>query len=415
MATLYCDPALGTGSDDGTSWENAYKTIAHALSHASSGDDIWIKASTTTLSAELTMVDGVKLYGGFAESLTGTSGSIAGRNLNVDITTIYGATTCRCLSISVASSTIDGIKFYRGSAGASYGGGIAITAGNHTVSNCTFLSCSATSGGGLDFRPSGDTTVNINNCTFTSCSATSYAGGGITASKSTGYLVVDNCTFTSCTSSTTGGGVYCNALGTIKNSKFYSCSYSGSANCGGGICFNVSSTVSNCVVTDCSGRYGGGVGVLSGTVDITNCTVCANTATHSSTASGGGIYRTAGTCNVTNCIVRDNTAKTSDNELSGTMTVTYSDIEGGYTGTGNIDSAPTFRSSYSGHPYEHLGSSACIDAANSGATGYLTTDILGRARYDDPLTSNTGTGTPNYADMGAYEYQGKFSLFPSMQ
>jgi hypothetical protein len=48
--------------------------------------------------------------------------------------------------------------------------------------------------------------------------------------------------------------------------------------------------------------------------------------------------------------------------------------------------------------------SPCIDAANG--TVAPTTDIDGYSRYDDPCTPNTGTGDPNYVDMGAYEYQG---------
>ncbi|MCU0663534.1 MAG: hypothetical protein MUC50_14550 [Myxococcota bacterium] len=49
--------------------------------------------------------------------------------------------------------------------------------------------------------------------------------------------------------------------------------------------------------------------------------------------------------------------------------------------------------------------SPCIDAANGDVAPQL--DLDGLSRYDDPLTPNTGAGTPNYADMGAYEYQGE--------
>jgi hypothetical protein len=63
----------------------------------------------------------------------------------------------------------------------------------------------------------------------------------------------------------------------------------------------------------------------------------------------------------------------------GTTTATYSDVQGGYTGTGNID------------------------AADGDAAPEL--DIEGNPRVDDTATANTGVGTPSYADMGAYEYQ----------
>ena len=48
--------------------------------------------------------------------------------------------------------------------------------------------------------------------------------------------------------------------------------------------------------------------------------------------------------------------------------------------------------------------SPCIDAADGAAAS--PTDILGRPRFDDPATPNTGTGTPPYADIGAYEFGG---------
>jgi parallel beta-helix repeat protein len=49
--------------------------------------------------------------------------------------------------------------------------------------------------------------------------------------------------------------------------------------------------------------------------------------------------------------------------------------------------------------------SPAIDSANSGATGEQTTDILGKARVDDPATPNTGAGPRRYDDRGAYEFQ----------
>jgi hypothetical protein len=47
--------------------------------------------------------------------------------------------------------------------------------------------------------------------------------------------------------------------------------------------------------------------------------------------------------------------------------------------------------------------SAAIDAGTSDG-GVPTVDRECRPRYDDPATPNTGAGSPNYYDMGAYEY-----------
>jgi parallel beta-helix repeat protein len=51
------------------------------------------------------------------------------------------------------------------------------------------------------------------------------------------------------------------------------------------------------------------------------------------------------------------------------------------------------------------GGSPAIDSANSLASGEQATDILGRARVDDPATPNTGNPSGSYYDRGAYEYQ----------
>jgi parallel beta-helix repeat protein len=50
--------------------------------------------------------------------------------------------------------------------------------------------------------------------------------------------------------------------------------------------------------------------------------------------------------------------------------------------------------------------SPAIDSADATVTGEQTTDILGNARVDDPVTSNTGNPSGSFYDRGAYEYQG---------
>ncbi|MEY9963354.1 PKD repeat protein [Streptacidiphilus sp. MAP12-16] len=52
-----------------------------------------------------------------------------------------------------------------------------------------------------------------------------------------------------------------------------------------------------------------------------------------------------------------------------------------------------------------------IDSADVSAPGELSTDIIGRARVDDPLVGNTGTGV-GYYDRGAAEYQDPYKVAP---
>ncbi|MDP6275611.1 MAG: right-handed parallel beta-helix repeat-containing protein, partial [Candidatus Marinimicrobia bacterium] len=89
-----------------------------------------------------------------------------------------------------------------------------------------------------------------------------------------------------------------------------------------------------------------------------------------------GIYdNSTGTVSAVNSIIWNNTAATY-----GTPTITYSDVEGGYTGTGNINSNPVFVDSLNGDFNLQI-TSPCID------TGDPTSD------YDSDST---------IADMGAF-------------
>ena len=185
--------------------------------------------------------------------------------------------------------------------------------------------------------------------------------------------------------------------------------------CGGGIRVYGASTpvISNCIITVCSAAsgYGGGAiyahsasptfvncllyrntssgGALrtyNGAVSVVNCTIADNV--------GGGIWRTGtGTLNVTNAIVWGN-----GDDLNG-CAATYSCIEDGDAGAGNIKADPSFIDPAAGN-YRLSGGSPCIDAANAAAA--LATDILGHPRRDDPGTPPDGVP---YPDMGAYEFQ----------
>ena len=135
-------------------------------------------------------------------------------------------------------------------------------------------------------------------------------------------------------------------------------------------------TLINCVVSK-----NGGTGVLSDdhyfsyNIGIKNCTITEN--------QGDGLYvGTSTTANIINSIIWDNPI-----DETGTVTVTYSDVEGGWSGTGNISDDPQLLG-------VHLtGTSPCIDAGT--ATDAPAEDI-------DEETRPQATGI----DMGADEYSG---------
>ena len=78
----------------------------------------------------------------------------------------------------------------------------------------------------------------------------------------------------------------------------------------------------------------------------------------------------------------------------GTCNITYSDIEGGWTGTGNIDTDPLF---VGGGDYHLQAGSPCIDQGT--AVGAPAADVEGTPRDATP-------------DMGAYEWVGFRTFLP---
>ena len=92
---------------------------------------------------------------------------------------------------------------------------------------------------------------------------------------------------------------------------------------------------------------------------------------------------------------------------SGAPTFTFSDVQGGFTGTGNIDADPMFVDPDNGD-YRLAAGSPCIDAGdNTAVPAGITTDLDGNPRFvDDPSTIDSGNGDPPIVDMGAFEFQG---------
>ncbi|HPO12529.1 MAG TPA: tetratricopeptide repeat protein [Candidatus Hydrogenedentes bacterium] len=72
------------------------------------------------------------------------------------------------------------------------------------------------------------------------------------------------------------------------------------------------------------------------------------------------------------------------------------------TGDSIIYDNPSFAKSSVGD-YRLRPNSPCIDAADGDVSA--STDISGRERWDDPNVINTGKGSPDFADMGAYEFE----------
>ncbi len=139
------------------------------------------------------------------------------------------------------------------------------------------------------------------------------------------------------------------------------------------------------------------------TPTLVNCTFSGNAAG----VGGGGVNGSFGAApTVTNCILWGNSPNEIGTQGGSTTTVLYSDIQGGLTGTGNIDADPLFVDPDNGD-YRLSAGSPCIDAGNNNAVPVgVTTDLDGNPRFvDDPNTIDSGSGDPPLVDMGAYEFQ----------
>ena len=115
---------------------------------------------------------------------------------------------------------------------------------------------------------------------------------------------------------------------------------------------------------------------------------------------------------VTNNILWGDSPSEIYNVSSSSPSVAYSDIQGGYTGTGNINADPLLADVANGDLHLQQGS-PCIDAGDNSAPSLPATDFEGDDRkIDDPKVADTGNGTSPIVDMGADEYAPKEEEFP---
>jgi len=146
-----------------------------------------------------------------------------------------------------------------------------------------------------------------------------------------------------------------------------------------------------------SAMYGGGIDCSSSSPIITNCTIVGNLATG---YGGGGIYCGNSSPTVVNTILWNN----SPDEIylkQSSITVTYSDVQGSWSGVGNINADPMFVDADGADDVigteddnlRLLPGSPCVDAGdNSAIPPSVATDLDGNPRIIN--------GT---VDMGAYE------------
>ncbi len=411
-----------------------YTRIQTAVDDATDGDQIEVIPGTyyeaidfkgkaihlsSTGGAEVTTIDATDLGTSVVTCASGEGpGTILdGFTITGGIGTTHG--THRCgggMYINGSSPTLEDCIFSKNKAIAwsfygGYGGGMYNNGGSPTLTNCTFYDNEAMGsdwlggetgkGGGMHNHGGSPTLIN---CTFHANRASGaplgdsplgLPGGGMFNYESS-PTVRDNCTFErnsptgmsnqSCSPTVINCAFRYQIWGmanldwaspTVTNCIF-------AANVEDGLySFLSSPTVTNCRFSG-NGKAGMANWALCSSI-VTNCTFFKNST---------GIFNYTSNSNVTNCILWDNEYQIIDDFVS-FASVTYSDVQGGWGGTGNIDLDPKF-----GDDWGRLSpGSPCIDAGGSGAVS-VDTDLDGKQRI--MLGYLNGVAA---VDMGAYEYE----------
>ena len=416
FAVLYVD-ADATGANDGTSWPDAYNFLQDGLADVNFtgvrkeirvGSGIYTPDSNSSYPngtgnryATFKLVDGMAVKAGYAGFgapnpnvrdielyKTILSGDLAGNDKDVNEIRELLNDPCRAdNSYHVVTGSgaynhvvLDGFTIIAGNANDTavdspyrVGGGMYNFTGKPIVTNCTFSGNGAEDGGGM-FNFGSDTTVA--NCTFSRNFA--LTGGGMCNVESN--LMLADCIFSVNRADANGGGIFN---------------------------FESSLTVANCTFSGNSANWGGGMGNVESSPMLTDCIFSVNRA---DTNGGGMLNKQRSHPTLIHCIFSGNSATNgnamcfeSDNQQypsqvqanncifwndgneiwnndNSVITITYSDVHGGWPGQGNIDADPRFADTNNGN--YHLKSEAgrwdastqtwiqdavtspCIDAGN---------------------------------------------------
>jgi len=341
--TIYVD-AEAMGANNGACWEDAYTDLQPALDRAVIGDQIWVAAGTYTPSHEFSPGD----------------------------------------PRSATFQLKNGVALY---------GGFDPTAGDagwedrDWASNVTMLSGDIGVAGDAGdnsyhvfYHPlelALDGSAILDGFTVSGGKADAdwphYSGGGMFNDLSS--PAVTNCTFANNSASQRGGGMH----------NFFA-----------------SPKVTNCTFSGNSANLGGGMHNYDlAFPEVTNCTFSGNSAN-----LGGGMYNYHSSPLLTNCILWGDSPEEMANMGDEDPVVNYSDIQGGYDGTGNIDADPLFADPGSGD--YHLGpGSPCVDAGANNAPNLPAYDFERDPRVMDGNRDGTAV-----VDMGVDEVYGYVLYLP---
>ncbi|MGD9115884.1 MAG: hypothetical protein PVJ61_01690 [Dehalococcoidia bacterium] len=332
----------GDNTNDGSSWQNAWRDIQYAIDQCELGATVSVAAGT--YHENITLKDGVSLLGAGADVTTLDGGG------NGTVVTAGGVG---------AETRFEGFTITNGDAG--NGGGLHCEGSALAITDCVFSSNAATYGGAIYNR--GGSTLTLTGCVF-SANAATYGGAVYNYHSSP---VITACSFSDNFADKRGGAVY---------------NYDNSL-----------PTLANCLFTaNVADDRGGAVYNYNSAPAVTGSTFAGNEA-----ILGSGLCNDGSLPAISNSILWDS-GQEIYNVLS-SPNVSYCDVLGGYDGEGNINTDPLFADAAAGD-YRLSPESPCLDAgANALVPEGLDTDFEGDPRVMD----GDGDGTAT-VDMGADEY-----------
>jgi predicted outer membrane repeat protein len=429
------------GSNNGTSWTDAYTSLQDALAAAQSGDKIWVAGGTykpttgTDRTATFTLKNNVEIYGGFA----GTETSFSQRNVSTNVTTLSGDigtvnnTADNVYHVVTSNSpantaVLDGFTISGGNANGTgtnqnIGGGIYIPDSNPILRNLIVENNNASSGGGglsngsnanysltsSIFRNNtsagGGAIYNVGSSptltdvTFTNNTATNGGAGAIW--NSGGSPVFNNTTFSNNTATSSGGAIYNASSSPVFNTATFTSNTSSSQ--GGAIYNQSSSPIFNTATftSNTSSSSGGAIFNSGGSSTLNNVTFAQN---RSTAGNGGAIYNNS-TSTITQGSFQQNRSTDGGaifndvgNNLSLTnvsFTLNVADNTGGAIHNRNSNNLQVTNATFSRNNAASQG--GAIYQYNGSGTGAITTTI----------TNSTFSG--NAAGSGSALYNQSFS------
>ena len=377
---IYVDQNAG-GLDNGSSWANAFTDLQSALGAATPGYEIWVAAGTykpttgTDRSASFSLKKEVEILGGFS----GKEALQSERNPQLNVTILSGdiglpgdpsdnsAHVVQAQSVD-GTAVLDGFTIQGGNANGpmtdNAGGGISIFYSNPTLSNLTLENNSAGTGSAIYNYNSSPALMNV---TVQNNTGLEGSRGGAITNDTNSSPSLTNVTFHNNTAAFIGGAM----LNFTSNPTLVNVTFVGNA---------VSSIPSR----------GGAIYNWQSNPILKNVTFTGNSAT-----DGAGIYNDENSNPViVNSILYDDSNSEIFNN-SGAATVSFSIVQGGYSGAGNLDVDPLLG------PLQINGGYTMTMALRANSPAIDAGDNASCPSTDQrEVTRPSGLG----CDIGAYEY-----------